>query len=66
VRAHLLEMTGDAGAARDAYCAAARRAPNLRQRQAGGSDRRRRRAFEVTDWGRDRALRSRALLELAE
>jgi betaine-aldehyde dehydrogenase len=25
-----------------------------------------RRAFEATDWGRDRALRSRALLELAE
>jgi betaine-aldehyde dehydrogenase len=25
-----------------------------------------RRAFEVTDWGRDRGLRSRALLELAE
>jgi hypothetical protein len=33
VRAHLLEMTGDAGAARDAYRAAARRASNLPQQR---------------------------------
>jgi hypothetical protein len=33
VRAHLLEMTGEAGAARDAYRAAARRASNLPQQR---------------------------------
>jgi predicted RNA polymerase sigma factor len=33
VRAHLLEMTGDAGAAREAYRAAARRASNLPQQR---------------------------------
>jgi predicted RNA polymerase sigma factor len=33
VRAHLLEMTGDAGAARDAYRAAARRDSNLPQQR---------------------------------
>lgn len=33
VRAHLLEMTGDTGAARDAYRAAAPRASNLPQQR---------------------------------
>jgi predicted RNA polymerase sigma factor len=33
VRAHLLEMTGDVGAAREAYRAAARRASNLTQQR---------------------------------
>jgi predicted RNA polymerase sigma factor len=33
VRAHLLEMTGDAGAARDAYRAAARKASKLPQQR---------------------------------